>query len=127
MSAALEKKRRAHADAVAELEREKRSGEQRGPAAREFARREALEELIRELRVEERTRVRQSNSIFSAKRIIVHEERLCLRDRPLSNWVEQETVGEEDTEEAPKPQPVFLLTGPSARSGVNHNLRVTSS
>ena len=77
-------------------------------AARESARREALAEFVRELRVEERSRVRQTKSMFSSRRIVTYGERLCFGDQPLSNWVEQEAVLDEGTEPAPRPQSVFL-------------------
>jgi len=129
MTAALERERRAYADALGAHERERQAVEDRIRAAEERARREALGEFIRDLRVEERSRIRQSSSMFSAKRVIVHEERLCFRDQPLSNWVEQEVVVDEGIENAPKPQPVFLAPhqGSSSVAAVNHNLPVTSS
>jgi hypothetical protein len=129
MTAALERERQAYADALAAHERERRAVEDRFRAAEERARREALDEFIRELRVEERSRTRQSNSMFSARRVIVHGERLCFRDQPLSNWVEQEVMVEEGMENVPKPQPVFLAPRPDPSSvpAVNHNLPVTSS
>jgi hypothetical protein len=129
MTAALERERRAYADALEAHERERRGVEDRIRAAEERARREALDEFIRDLQVEERSRVRQSSSMFSSKRVIVHEERLCFRDQPLSNWVEQEVIVDEGAENAPKPQPVFLAPRPDPSSvpAVNHNLPVTSS
>jgi hypothetical protein len=129
MTAALERERRAYADALAAHERERQAVEDRIRAAEEHVRREALDEFIRDLRVEERSRVRQSSSMFSARRVIVHEERLCFRDQPLSNWVEQEVIVEEGAENAPKPQPVFLAPHADSCSvpAVNHNLPVTSS
>jgi hypothetical protein len=127
--AALENERRAYAEALAAHERERSAVEDRIRAAVAQARRDALEEFVRDLRVEERNRVRQSSSMFSARRVIVHEERLCFRDQPLSNWVEQEVVVDEAIEQAPKPQPVFLVPRQysSSAPAVNHNLPVTSS
>jgi hypothetical protein len=129
MTAALERERRAYGDALAAHEQERRTVEDRIRAAGERARREALDEFIRDLRVEERSRVRQSSSMFSARRVIVHEERLCFRDQPLSNWVEQEVIVEEGVENGPKPQPVFLAPRADASGvpAVNHNSPVTSS
>jgi hypothetical protein len=129
MSAALERERRAYADALAAHERERRAVEDRIRAAGERARREAVDEFIRDLQVEERSRVRELSSMFSARRVIVHEERLCFRGQPLSNWVEQELILEEGIENAPKPQPVFLAPRLDSSSvpAVNHNLPVTSS
>jgi hypothetical protein len=129
MTAALERERRAYADALEAHERERQAVEDRIRAAEERARRAALGEFIRDLRVEERSRIRQSTSMFSARRVIVHEERLCFRDQPLSNWVEQEVVVDEGIENAPKPQAVFLTPcqDSSSIADVNHNLPVTSS
>ena len=129
MMAALERERRAYAEALTAHEHERRAVEDRIREAGERARREALDEFIRDLRVEERSRVRQSSSMFSARRVIVHEERLCFRDQALSNWVEQEIIVEEGVENAPKPQPVFLMprADSSSAPSVNHNLPVTSS
>lgn len=129
MAASLESQRQAHADSLAAIEREKQLVQDRIRVAEERARREAFDEFVRDLRVEERSRVRQSNSMFSARQVIVHEERLCFRDQPLSNWIEQEITLDDSTEHAPKPQPVFLLRRPesSSSSAVNHNPPVTSS
>jgi hypothetical protein len=129
MVAALENERRAYVEALAAHEHERSAVEDRIRAAVERARRDALEEFVRDLRVEERNRVRQSTSMFSARRVIVHEERLCFHDQPLSNWVEQEVVVDETIENAPRPQPVFLVPGQDSSSApaVNHNVRVTSS
>jgi hypothetical protein len=110
MTAALEKERRALEDALAALAREKRGAEDRIRAARESARGEALEEFFRELRVQERSRLRESSSMFSSRRIVLREERLCFRDQPLSKWVEQQTVIDEGIEpgSVPKSPSVFL-------------------
>ena len=85
--------------------------EERVLAAAETARREALDEFRREIRVEERSFLRESKSMFSARRLMVLQERLCFRDIPLSNWVERETVIEEgaDARPAAKPASVFSI------------------
>ncbi len=128
MLSALAKERRAREEALEALEQEKRACQERIQSARLSGRRAALDEFVRELRVEERTRVREANSMFSARRIVVYEERLCFGDQPLSNWVEQEVRVEEETESAPKPASVFLPTPGRypAPADVNHSAPVTS-
>jgi len=45
--------------------------------------------------VDERSYVRETKSLASAKRSMVMQERLFFRNIPLSNWVEHEMVVEE--------------------------------
>jgi hypothetical protein len=77
-------------------------------AAVEAARRDALDGFLKEIHVEERSHFRESKSMFSARRHLVLQERLCFRDIPLSNWVEREMVIEEG-EIHLKPASVFTI------------------
>jgi hypothetical protein len=77
----------------------------------EAARRDALDEFLRDIRVEERSYFRETKSMFSARRHMVLQERLCFRDIPLSNWVEREMLIEEgaDPRQTAKPASVFAI------------------
>ncbi len=129
MTAALEKERRARDEALAALEREKHEADARIRVARESGRREALDEFVRQLRVEQRSHVREANSMFSARRILVCEERLCFGDQPLSTWIEQQVTVEEGMGDVPRPESVFLAGRArlSPEKGVNPEVTVTSS
>ena len=86
--------------------------------AEQVARSKALEELLADLRVEERHYTREHKALFLTKKSIVRQERIYFRNIPLSNWVEQEMTVEEgaDVEKLAKTMAIFdsglLLTGP---------------
>jgi hypothetical protein len=69
--------------------------EERLKAADESARRQALDEFLRDIRVEERHYVRNRKVLFMNQQSLVLQERMFFRNIPLSNWVEHERVVEE--------------------------------
>jgi hypothetical protein len=64
-------------------------------AVEEETLRKAFDQFLADFRVEERHYMRQSKSLFAARKSLVLQERLFFRNIPLSNWVEHEMVVEE--------------------------------
>ena len=96
MDAMIAKEREALAEAHAKLRSAQVTMEDRIKAGQEEARRKAMEEFMQEFRVEERSYMRESKSVFSSKKSMVLQERLFFRTIPLSNWIEHEMVVEEN-------------------------------
>ena len=84
------------------LEAEKNSLEQALSSARESARREALDEFLADVHVEQRHYIRDNKLLFQNRKALVLEERLFFRNIPLSNWIQHEIVLQEgeDAEKA---------------------------
>jgi hypothetical protein len=91
----LAKEREAAAHAKGELEAERSSIDMRLKAAEESARRQALEEFLQDIRVEERHYIRNRKVLFLSQKSLVLQERMFFRNIPLSNWVEHEQVVDE--------------------------------
>jgi hypothetical protein len=56
----------------------------------ETTRRQALDDFLGDLRIEERHYVREERLMFASRKMLVRQERIFFRNLPLSNWVEQE-------------------------------------
>ena len=95
MEVALSKERESLAEARATITSQKVTMEERVRATEESVKRAALDEFLKDFRVEERSYMRETKSLASAKRSMVMQERLFFRNIPLSNWVEHEMVVEE--------------------------------
>ena len=95
MEVAVSKERESLAEARAMISSQKTTLEERIRATEESVKRAALDEFLKDFRVEERSYVRESKSLASAKRSMVMQERLFFRNIPLSNWVEHEMIVEE--------------------------------
>jgi hypothetical protein len=63
--------------------------------AEESTRRRALDDFLAEIRVEERSYVREHKAFFLTKKSLIRQERIFFRNIPLSSWVEQEMPFEE--------------------------------
>lgn len=150
MEVALAKERETLAEARAIIESNKVTMEERIKATEEAARRAALDELMQDIRVEERSYLRDSNSVDGARRSMVMQERVFFRNLPMSGWSEREMVIEEgpanslsarvenfeapviaapapvaapvsiDSRRAPRPMPVPVV--PETRIAVSKNL-----
>ena len=109
MEVAISKEREALAEARANLNTQKVTLEERVKATEESTRRQALDDFMQDIRVEERSYLRESKSMFSTKKLMVVQERLYFRNIPLSNWVEHEMLLEEgvDPKEAVRGASVF--------------------
>ena len=112
------------AEAVTALKNEREKYEQAAKGIKENARREALDEFLADIRVEERHYVREHRVLFAHKKSLIVQERIFFRNIPLSNWVEHEMVVEEgaDIEKLAKTLSVFGSDGlqqalPAPRNG----------
>jgi len=63
--------------------------------AEESSRRQALDDFLAEIRVEERSYIREHKAFFLSKKSLIRQERIFFRNIPLSNWIEQEMTFEE--------------------------------
>jgi len=59
-------------------------------AAEERAQRQALDNFLDELRVEQRHYTRENRLLLHNRRSVVLQERMCFRNLPLSDWIEHE-------------------------------------
>ena len=59
-------------------------------AVEETARRQALENFLGELRVEQRHYTRESKMLMQNRKSLVMQERMYFRNIPLSDWIEHE-------------------------------------
>lgn len=98
MEVAIGKERESLAETRAVLNSTKATTEERVKAVEESSRRKAMDEFMQEFRVEERSYMRETRSMFSNKRLMVLQERLYFRNIPLSNWVEHEMLVEEGSD-----------------------------
>jgi len=94
MEVAVSKERETLAEAQATISSQKVMMEERIRATEEAVKRAALDEFLKDFRVEERSYVRESKSLEEAKRSMIMQERLFFRNIPLSDWVEHEMVVE---------------------------------
>ena len=95
MEVAVAKEREALAQAYATIQAQTVTMDERIKATEEAARRAALDELMHDIRVEERSYVRDSNTADGARRTMVMQERVFFRNMPMSSWTEREMVIEE--------------------------------
>ena len=86
---------RALGEAVTALENEKEKYEQAANGIRENARREALDEFLADIRVEERHYVREHRVLFAHKKSLIVQERIFFRNIPISSWIDHEIPVEE--------------------------------
>jgi hypothetical protein len=95
MEVALAREREAMARARGTLEAEKNSLEQALRGAKDSARREALDEFLADVHVEQRHYVRDNKLLFQNRKALVLQERIFFRNIPLSSWIEHEIVLQE--------------------------------
>jgi len=119
MEVALAKERETLAEARAMINSHKVTVEERVRATEEACKRQALDDFMHDIRVEERSYVRETKSLNAARRTMVMQERIFFRNIPLSNWIEREMLVEEgsDLSQLPVP-PVFTASLPSAGAPV---------
>jgi hypothetical protein len=81
--------------------------------AQESARRQAMDDFIADIRVEERHYIREHKALFLTRKCVVRQERIFFRNLPLSNWIEQEMPFEEgtDIDKLAKTMAVFVPEG----------------
>ncbi|MDQ1470307.1 MAG: hypothetical protein QOJ99_1787 [Bryobacterales bacterium] len=109
MEVVLSRQREELAAVRATLEARRESLETSLRNAEESTRRQALDEFMAEIRVEERSYVREHKAFFLTRKSLIRQERIYFRNLPLSNWVEQEMPFEEgaDIEQLAQTMAVF--------------------
>jgi len=108
MEVALAKERENLAEARAMINSHKVAMEERVKATEETCKRQALDDFMHDIRVEERSYMRETKSLNAARRTMVMQERIFFRNIPLSNWIERELLVEEGSELSQlSAQPVF--------------------
>ena len=95
MDVALAKERETLAEARAMLSSHKITLEERVKATEEACKRQALDDFMHDIRVDERSYVKETKSLNSSRKTMVMQERIFFRNIPLSNWIEREMVLEE--------------------------------
>jgi hypothetical protein len=95
LEAAVAKERENTAEARALVSSHQLVLQEKVRAAEEAAQRQAFDNFLADLKVEERHYMRESKSLFMNKRSMILQERLYFRNIPLSNWVEHEMLVEE--------------------------------
>lgn len=95
MEAALAHERETLAELRAIIDAHQSQMEERVRATEESSKRKALDDFMQDIRIDERSYIRESKSLDGARKTMVMQERLFFRNIPLSNWIEHEMVVEE--------------------------------
>jgi len=95
MEVALARERETMAEARGALQAEKLALETALRSAQETARREALDEFLADVHVEQSHYVRENRLMFQNRKCVVLRERVYFRNIPLSNWIEHEVTLQE--------------------------------
>src|SRR4029077_7819184 len=95
MDVALAKERESLAEAQATISSHKITLDERVKATEEACKRQALDDFMHDIRVEERSYVRETKSLNALKKTMVMQERIFFRNIPLSNWIEREMIIED--------------------------------
>ena len=117
MEVALARERESLAEVRATLQSAKVTMEERIKATEEATRRAALDELMQDIRVEERSYVRDIATAAGARRSMVLQERVFFRNLPMSTWSEREMLIEEGAALSSRPvnfKPTVLPAGAPA-------------
>ncbi len=117
LEVAVSKERETLAEAQATISSQKVMMEERIRATEEAVKRAALDEFLKDFRVEERSYVRDTKSLDEAKRSMIMQERLFFRNIPLSDWVEHEMVVEVGSDLRRLQEQVSVFGGASLTSG----------
>ncbi|HYV62166.1 MAG TPA: hypothetical protein VE958_05805 [Bryobacteraceae bacterium] len=117
MEVAVSKERESLAEARATINSQKVTMEERIRATEESVKRAALDDFLKDFRVEERSYVRETKSLDSATRSMVMQERLFFRNIPLSNWVEHEMIVEQGSDLKRLQEQTSIFTASSLPAG----------
>ena len=109
MDVAIAKEREELASTKGALAAQKAAMEDSIKGAEEAARRQALDEFMADIRIEQRHYIRHNKVFFMSRKSLVLEERIFFRNLPLSNWIEHEIMLEEgaDVERVSRTLSVF--------------------
>jgi hypothetical protein len=122
MEVALAKERESLAEARAMISAHKVTLDERVKATEEACKRQALDDFMHDIRVDERSYVRESKSLNGSKKTMVMQERVFFRNIPLSNWIEREMLIEDGLE--PRQLPAESLFTPAALQTVETPLAI---
>jgi hypothetical protein len=114
---------RALAEAVSALENEKAKFEQAVRGIEESAKRQALDEFLADMRVEERRYIREHRVLFTHRKSLVLHERIFFRNIPISNWVEHEVPVEEGADLDALTKTLSVFNALENGNAVERNLR----
>jgi hypothetical protein len=98
LEVAVYKERQALAEAQATINSTEKILQEKVKAAEEESRRRSMDDLLADIRVEERHYVKESRSLLTNRKSMVLQERMYFRNIPLSNWVSSEFQVEEGTD-----------------------------
>jgi hypothetical protein len=109
MELRLAKQREEMAGLQATLIARKEALEQSLKNAEESVRRQAMDDFLADIRIEERHYTREHKVLFMNRKMLVRQERIFFRNIPLSDWVEHEMPVEEgvDTDKLAQTMSVF--------------------
>ena len=111
MEVALAKERESLAEARATITSHKITMEERVKATEEACKRQALDDFMHDIRIEERSYVRETKSLDSLRKAMVMQERIFFRNIPLSNWIEHEMLIEEGRDPGQLPKESVFAAG----------------
>ncbi len=128
MEVRLARQREELAGAQATLEAKKDALESSLKNAEDSIRRQAMDEFLADIRIEERHYTREHKVLFMNRKMLVRQERIFFRNIPLSNWIEHEMPLEEgvDTEKMAQTMSIFAnaaLFGEAPETPVRKLLR----
>jgi hypothetical protein len=117
MEVALAKERESLAEARAKISSYQVTLDERVKATEEACKRQALDDFMHEIRVEERSYVRETKSLNASKKTMVMQERIFFRNIPLSNWIEREMLLEEGLDMSRQLTAESVFTPPALPTG----------
>jgi hypothetical protein len=117
MEVALAKERESLAEARAKISTYQVTLDERVKATEEACKRQALDDFMHEIRVEERSYVRETKSLNASKKTMVMQERIFFRNIPLSNWIEREMLLEEGLDTSRQLTAESVFTPPAPPTG----------
>ena len=110
MEVAIAKERETLAEARAMINSHKVTLEERVKATEEACKRQAMDDFMHDIRVEERSYMRETKSLNASRKTMVMQERIFFRNIPLSNWIEREMVVEDGQNLDQLPMPSLFTT-----------------
>ncbi len=125
MEVAIARERETLAQTQATLDAQEKILQEKLKATEASAKNEALNEMLGEFRIEERHYMRESKTLFGAKKAMVLQERLFFRNMPLSNWVEHEMTVEEGGDLSQLAKACSIFSAKGIGEGAQSNLLVS--
>src|SRR5271165_4094393 len=111
MEVLLSKQREELAEARATLAAQKESLLNSLRTTEESTRRQAMDDFLADIRIEERHYTREHKMLFLTRKSLVRQERIFFRNIPLSNWIEQEMPIQEGVDIEKLAQSMSIFAG----------------